>query len=112
MQSARRIHHETPLSSPRDTNLPNEQYPEPVVEDSADVRWSVLFGPLTRTAFEVFCEPDRSTEKEFEASVLNLQAVTAWELTRTAALAVKHLPLQVQKTIFAFAFTERALRSD
>ena len=88
----------------------NEHYPQPAIYDGAEESWCVLFGPLTRAAFEVLCDPDRSTEKDFEALVLNLQAYTAWELTRTAALALKHLPPLVQKTIFAFAFTERALR--
>ena len=74
--------------------------------------WVVLYGPLSPSSFAVLCQLDRSSEDDLEAAVLTLQSERAWELTRTAALALRRhqrLPHLVQRRIFAFAFTARAL---
>ena len=72
--------------------------------------WTVVYAPLTPVAFVTFCETDRSSEgTSFEHQVLRLQTQLAWEYTRSAALAVRSLPHLVQRRIFAFAFSPRAL---
>jgi hypothetical protein len=71
--------------------------------------WAVLYGPLNRSSFGVFCETDRNSEEEFESDVISLQSTWAWELTRTSALALRSLPCLIQRRILAFAFSARAL---
>lgn len=71
--------------------------------------WAILYGPLTPKTFPVFCEMGRNSEEDFESDVLRLQDALAWELTRETALAMRHLPQAVQRCVFAFAFTTRAL---
>jgi hypothetical protein len=71
--------------------------------------WAVLYGPLNQTSFGVFCDTDRNSEEDFEATVIRLQSTWAWDLIRTSALALRCLPCIVQRRILAFAFTARAL---
>ena len=71
--------------------------------------WAVLYAPLSKAAFGVLCQMDRSSEDDFETGVLELQRGYAWELIATAALATRCFPHIVQRRIFAFAFTARAL---
>ena len=71
--------------------------------------WVILYGPLTPTAFGVLCQQDRSAEDNFESAVIELQERHAWRLITTASLALRGMPHLVQRRVFAFAFSARAL---
>ena len=71
--------------------------------------WVILYGPLSPTAFGVLCQQDRSSDENFENTVIELQQAHAWKLTITTALAMRELPSLLRRRIFAYAFSALAL---